>query len=408
MRATICHRAANLLYSLCSKYNNFLVYIRDIEEFAEHHMAILRMLDSEKVMGRQLLDGFLEALRELPEVQAELGAVPQAGEREPGYDVQIDLRVGGRVATLLIEVKKTVYPRDVRQVLWQFRGIALRWPQSADARQAVTFFLVAESISPGAKELLRGERVGYYDSGGSLFLPAGNIYIYVDKPPPKSFSRSVRSLFSGRRAQVLHAVLIREDGWFRVNEMAAQARVSPATASQVLTELERFDWVESRGQGPSKERQLRQPGALLDAWAKQLAVLKRPEMRRYFVPSTRSEGLVEKLAEACTANKVEYAITHEAAAQRYAPYLSTVSQVRCRLLADPAADGVLAAIDARLVDQGANLAIIEVRSPGELQFREFVNGVWLASPVQVYLDLLRGGGRAKEMAKHLRHERIGF
>ena len=64
------------------------------------------------------------------------------------------------------------------------------------------FFLVAQSISPGAKELLRDERVGYYDSGGSLFLPAANIYVYVDKPPPKSLSRSIRSVFSGRRAQV--------------------------------------------------------------------------------------------------------------------------------------------------------------------------------------------------------------
>ena len=269
-------------------------------------------------------------------------------------------------------------------------------------------FLVAESISPGAKDLLRDERVGYYDSGGSLFLPAGNIYVYVDKPPPKSLSKSIRSLFSGRRAQVLHAVLIRHGGWFGVKEIAEQARVSSATASQVLTELERFDWVVSRGQGPRKERQLREPGALLDAWAKQLAVMRPLAMRRYFVPSVRAEGLVESFAEVCTANKAEYAITHEAAGQRYAPFLSTVSQVRCRLLAGPAAERVLGALDARFVDQGANLAVIEVKSSGELLFRELVNGTWLASPVQVYLDLMRGDGRAREMATHLRHERLGF
>ena len=364
------------------------------------------MLDS-KVMERQLLDGFLQALRGLPEVQAKLNGVPQTGGPGRGYDVQVDLRVGERAATLLIEVKKALYPRDVRQALWQFREFARRWPQSAEARQAVSF-LVAQSISPGAKDLLRDARVGYYDSGGSLFLPAGNIYIYVDKPPPKNLLKSVRSLFSGRRLQVLHALLRRDDDWFGVKEVAEQARVSPATASQVLTELERFDWVASRGQGPSKERQLREPGALLDAWTKQLAVMRPPPMRRYFVPSARAEGLVEKLAEVCAANKAEYAITHEAAGQRYAPFLSTVSQVRCRLLVGPAADGVLGAIDARFVDRGANLAVIEVKSSGELLFRELVHGAWLASPVQVYLDLVREEGRAREMAKHLRHERLGF
>ncbi|MDE0241029.1 MAG: hypothetical protein OXQ84_12685, partial [bacterium] len=65
-------------------------------------------------------------------------------------------------------------------------------------------------------------------------------------------------------------------------------------------------------------------------------------------------------------------------------------------------------LDARSVDQGANLAVIEVKSPGELLFRESVNGVWLAGVLQVYLDLMRSEGRAREMAKHLRQERIGF
>jgi hypothetical protein len=364
------------------------------------------MIGSE-VMVRPLLEGFLEALRELPEVQVDLRAVEQPGGIDRGHDAQVELQVGGKRATLLVQVKKAVYPRDARQALWQIQESALEWLEPRHRRRAV-YFLVAQSISPGAKELLRNARVGYYDSGGSLFLPVANIYVYVDKPPPKSLSRSIRSVFSGRRAQVLHAILVRHREWFGVTETANRAQVSPATASQVLTELERFDWVVSRGQGPAKERILQEPGALLDAWVNQLTVMRPLSMRRYFVPSVRAKGLVEKFAEACAANKAEYAITHEAAGQRYAPFLSIVSQVRCRLLDGPAADRALGMLDARLVDQGANLAIIEVKSPGELLFREFVNGVWLASAVQVYLDLMRSEGRAREMAKHLRHERIGF
>ena len=44
----------------------------------------------------------------------------------------------------------------------------------------------------------------------------------------------------------------------------------------------------------------------------------------------------------------------------------------------------------------------------QVLFRESINGIWLASPVQVYLDLMGSEGRAREMAKHLRQERIGF
>ncbi len=72
------------------------------------------------------------------------------------------------------------------------------------------------------------------------------------------------------------------------------------------------------------------------------------------------------------------------------------------------ADAAIGELGARAVNEGANLTVIEAKSPGELLFRERIGDVWLASPIQVYLDLLGGEGRAKEMAEHLRKDRIGF
>lgn len=365
------------------------------------------MLES-SLTERQLITQFLDTLRELPEVQADLDHSEPAGlAGDRRYDANIDLQVAGKSFILLVEVKKAVYPRDVRQVIWQFREASRGRPKGLQGKESLSL-LVAESISPGAKELLRDERVGYYDSGGSLYLPAPGAYLYIDKPPPKTLAKSVRSLFSGRRAQVLHALLIQHQDWFGVKELAQQALVSPATASQVLTELERFDWVVSRGQGPNKERHLREPAALLDTWGTQLASIRLPNLRRYYVPATKPDTLLERVGEVFDAHDAGYAISHEAAAQRYSPFLSSVSQVRIRLLIDSSAAAAIGDLGARVVNEGANLAIIEAKSPGELLFRERVDGIWLASPVQVYLDLLRGEGRSKEMAEHLRKERIGF
>jgi hypothetical protein len=344
---------------------------------------------------RSLIGRFLDSLQELPDVHARPISV-----RSAGVDAEVELDVAGKSLTLLIEAKKTVYPRDVRQVLWQFK--------SQDRRPSIQYLLVAESLSPGAKEMLRAERIGYYDSGGSLFLPVPGAYIYIEKPPPKSLERSVRSLFSGRRAQVLHALLLGHDSWFGVTDAAERAQVAPSTVSEVLGELDRFDWLESRGQGPSKERHLREPGALLDTWVKQLATLRAPALRRYYVPGLKSDVLTDRLAKVFGAHQVDYALSYEAAAQRYAPFLSGISQLRSRLLPGTNADAAMAELDARVVQEGANLAVIETKSGGELLFRQQVGGVWLASPIQVYLDLLRSEGRAKEMAEHLRRERIGF
>lgn len=364
------------------------------------------MLES-ALTERQLIARFVDALRELPEVEADLGHSEPFGQgSDRGYDAQVDLHVAGKSFVLLLEAKKAVFPRDVRQVIWQLRAASRGRP--AGQGESPLSLLVAESISPGAKELLRSERVGYYDSGGSLYLPAPGAYLYIDKPPPKALAKSVRTLFTGRRAQVLHTLLVQHQNWFGVTELAQQAMVSPATASQVLTELERFDWLAARGQGPRKERHLREPAALLDEWAKQLATIRPSPLRRYYVPGAKADTLATRLGQVFAVHEVQYAVSHEAAAQRYAPFLSNVSQVRVRVLISETADAAIGDLAARVVNEGANLGIIEAKSPGELLFRERVDGLWLASPIQIYLDLLRGEGRSREMAAHFRKERIGF
>ena len=191
-------------------------------------------------------------------------------------------------------------------------------------------------------------------------------------------------------------------------DLARKAMVSPATASQVLTELERFDWLVARGQGPAKERHLREPSAVLDAWAKQLAVVRPPTLRRYYVAGMRADTLESRLSQVFEAHDVEYAVSHEAAAQHHTPFLSNVAQVRARVLVGSKADAALSELKARSVTEGANFGLIEATSPGDLLFRERQGQLWLASPIQIYLDLLRGEGRAKEMAEHFRKERIGF
>lgn len=349
-----------------------------------------------------LIERLLDSLRGLPDARAELVPSDLSPHESQRPCARVDLILAGRPIVLLVETKKAVYPRDVRQVLWQLKA------QQRDRDGAEQPLLVAESLSPGAKDLLRAEGVGYCDSGGSLFLPAPGAYVYIDKPPPKSAEKAVRSLFSGRRAQVLHALLIHHQDWFGVTEVAGRAQVAPSTASDVLSKLERLDWLVSRGQGPGKERHLREPGALLDAWARHQMAQRAPALRRYYVPGMKADALLERFGELLDAHQVGYAVSYEAAAQRYAPFLSAISQVRVRLLPGAGADAAMAELGARLVNEGANLGVVEAKSAGELLFRQQFDRVWAASPIQVYLDLLRGEGRSKEMAEHLRRERIGF
>ena len=357
----------------------------------------------------RLIEQFISALRAMPETLAEWRPEPLVLQGWPA-DARIDLCVAGNAADLFVEVKKSLYPRDVREILWRLKDLARTAPPQAGSRELVPV-LVAESISPGAQELLRQERVGYYDSGGSLFLPARGLYIHVDRPPPKRLARSIRSLFSGRRAQVLHALLTNHTNWFGAHGLADVAQVSPATASEVLIELERLEWVTPGGRGPSKRRRLDEPSKLLDAWVEQLPGMRPPTMYRYYVPLIDPDELVKGIATVFAKHGIEYAITGETAGQHYAPFLTGLVRVHCRLPMIPASHEALAETGARAVDGGANFIVIEVRAASELLLPEppaRSDRIQFASPVQVYLDLLRGEGRAKELAEHLRSEVIGF
>ena len=353
---------------------------------------------------RQIVESLLDALKALPGVQAALRSL-EGPSTPSGYrpDAEISLEMGGRQYALRVEAKRELFPRDAREVLWRMDRSG-----SAEDGLAILRMIAADSLSPGAKDLLKAEGVGYFDRGGSLYLPAPGAYVFIDKPPPKSVAKAIGSLFSGRRAQVIHALMLNPREWLTGKELAERAQASPATVSQVMTELERLEFIALSEQGAHKGRQLREPGRLLDQWAEYMSALKPPVFHRYFLPSLRAEQLLEAATRAFSVHDVTYAVSFEAAAQAYAPFLSSLSQVKCRAMSGPALESGLAALNARIVEEGANFSVLETTSAGDLLFRQQLAGTWLASPIQVYLDLQRSEGRAKELAQNLRRERISF
>lgn len=348
-----------------------------------------------------LVEQLLSALQEAPDTAARLVSheIALSGGRA---DAVVEATVGGELVRLVIEAKRSAFPRDVREALWQLRNYLAHLP-SWEGGQTLPM-VIAESISPGAKALLREEGVGYYDTGGSLYVPARRAYLFVDRPLPKRQARSLGAIFTGRRAQVLHAVWASQGDWFGVHAIAERALVSPTTASETLVALERREWVVARGAGPTKERRLADPRALLDSWTSHQLSARPPAWRHYYVPAAKPDDIIRRLDEACDDHDA-YAITGLAAAQAYAPHLTSLTQLHCRIAAG-AAETTLEALESRPVREGWNLGVIESKSAGDFAFRERLEPGWFADPLQTYLDLLQTGGRAREMAEHLRAERL--
>ena len=183
------------------------------------------------------------------------------------------------------------------------------------------------------------------------------MYVLVDRPA-KAKARKVRdAIFRGQRAQVLHFMFNDPHDWLSVKEVAACTGISPATVPETLSELERREWVKTEGSGPSKLRKLSARHDMLDAWSQFITAQKPPETERYYVPGSEVEVIMENLAQACRDADVTYAISGEAAAQVYSPYLSHISRITCRMASGRSRNKVLEALDARPVSEGWNLAI---------------------------------------------------
>ena len=352
---------------------------------------------------RELLSGLVDAIGELPDGRASIVGRAVAIGPSGRVDAVIDALVARRSLRLIVEARSEAFPRDMREVIWKLRNYLAHLPDSE--HEAVPFF-AARAISPGARDILREEGIGFFDLGGTLYIPAKHAFVHIDRPAPRKSSKNFESVFQGQKARVVQAVFARRHDWLSVKEIAEETEVSPATASATLSEMERREWVDVKGAGPSKLRCLRAPRALLDAWTAYTTDQRPPKIERYYVPGAEAEEVSQRLDQACRKADAPYAVTSEAAAQAYAPYLSSVSQVRCRIIPGPRQRDALETLGARPVTEGWNLGVIETRARRDVTVGERIGGVCLAPPLQVYLDLLQGSGRSKEMAVHLRAESL--
>ena len=353
--------------------------------------------------ARETVGELVEKLQILAHVTVEhVEAEPFNGQA----DAAIELDVAGKKVVLLVEVKPAAYPRDVRETMW--RLLAVKRDLEAKGIQNIVPFVAASSISVGARQLLREENVGFFDHGGSLFVPARGAYLDVERPVPKSGAKVIGSLFTGKRSQILHILLLNRDTWFGATDLAKDAKVSFGTASETLLSLERLEWVSTRGKGPNKERRLSDARALLDGWTDHVTTGRRLKRRRFYIPGSNPDSIAHRLHAECAAIRVDYVITQDWAAQQYSPHLSSINRIACRMPPGDKTDNVLERLNARTVTEGANLDLIETSSQSEYLFAEKHADLWLASPVQVYLDLLQGDGRSKDMADFLRKEILGL
>lgn len=356
---------------------------------------------SELEFEKQVLDALVKTLAEAfgSEVSVHDASHEFHGVGDES-DGMVVIKAPSKTLLVFVEVKREIYPRDLRNAVYQLH----RSIHAAHHHGEAIGLLAAGVLSPGAKQELRGQNIASFELGGSLYLKHDGWLINIEKPSLRSKKNTQGiDLFTEARESVIHTLLMNSHRWLTGTELAEQAETSAYTCSLVLQELTLREWVESTGGGPSKRRMLTRPGKLLDAWSEQWQQRKENKSNWYtFVENPKH--LLTHIAERIGRQKIDYpwAFTGAAAANVYAPLLTSTEGAEI-IVPKGYADKMADVLGLKPVSKGSNVTLIE-REPASLLFRGVSPDypIFFASPYILYLDLLDGRGRNKELAEHIR------
>ena len=325
-------------------------------------------------------EALLSVLRAIPFLSAEFMSPPS------GLDMLIRVSTSKTERLLIGEFKSSGQPRIARDAIEQVQKRMAAFPD------AYGIFL-APYITSEVAELCTARGFGYADLSGNCRLTFDNVFIRVDGQPNRfAQKRDLRSLYSPKAARVLRVLLKDARNAWKTTPLAEEANVSLGQVANVKKLLVDREWVEETGDG----FRLTQPEALLTEWANTREF--RKDKRREYYSLTSGSELERKIAQACADMKLRYAFAEFSAALRYAPMVKS-PKLTFYCDGSPVAFSELASrVGMKAVTTGTNVAMIQPGDEGVYFNARMQDGIMVSSPLQVYLDLMRLGGRGNEAA----------
>ena len=364
-------------------------------------------------MGEQTaLQALQDCLGKISFLQVEYIGPIRGGQ---GPDLQAVLRVQGRPVEVFAEYEDNGLTRWARQAVYVLKG----WLAERPGAYGV---FIAPYISPAAAAICKEAQIGYLDLAGNCHLSFETVYVHQEGyPNPFPQRRDLRSLYSPKAERILRVLLTQSQcnacaaptrqhllGW-KTEALAEAAEVSFGQVSNVKKLLADREWLLLDAAGI----RLSNPGALLDDWTQQYKY-RRNRVTDYYSMTDVTESEY-RLAETCQHLGLRYALTGFSGAARLAPAVR-YQRVMAYIQGDLGA--LTDALGWKPVPSGANISLLAPydegvfylvgaalsSSKGAAHGARDMDGVQIAAPVQVYLDLQSYRGRGQEAAEAVRKE----
>lgn len=335
----------------------------------------------------QATEALLKCLRGVPFLRVE----KEFHAADDGPDLRLQVDTPGGKATIIVEVLNLGQPRVIRDAanrLLRFKG------QLPGAYGVV----VAPYISPDAAEICLREGFGFVDLAGNCLLSFDQVFVSKEgKANPFARKRDLRSLYSPKAERVLRVLLSGPGRWWKVQRLADEAGVSLGQGFNVKKLLLDREWAEAGGDG----FRLTAPSKLLAEWEENYD-FRRNSVHEYYTLRSMAD-FEHALAEACSQERMAFALAGFSSAARYAPmvrYQRTMAYVAGNL------DNLAERLKLKPVTSGANVNLIGPYDDGVFHGADTKGDTRVTSPIQTYLDLRQIKGRGEEAAEFLKQQVI--
>lgn len=314
--------------------------------------------------------------------------------RGPRPDAIVRLRgPDGNSVALVVEAKRVLEARDAGWVRDQLdRAIEAMWAeQSAGPPAELVPMVVARYLAPRTRERLSELGVSYADATGNLEVAIEKPALFVrdvgaNRDPWRGPGRPRGSFRGPVPARVVRA-LVDFAPPMTVRELTDRAGTSTGATYRMVELLQREAYIERKPRGPITRVDWRR---MLERWSEDYGFATSNPTGSFLEPRGLPELLERLRAEA----DLRYAVTGSIAAGYFARYAPS----RLAMLYVDDLDRAADALDLRQVESGSNVLVAAPVDDFVYERTSVRDGLQIAAPSQVAVDLLTSPGRGPSEA----------
>jgi len=326
---------------------------------------------------------FYACLSKIPFVKSFRVQETSSKKNDDSADITAKITLPDGTLNLVAAVKNSGQPRLAREAVNRLLRLKGKVPNAY-------FVFIAPYISSKSAEICESEGIGYLDLSGNCLLSFDKVFIQkTDYPNQFKEKRDLKSLFTPKAERLLRVLLCNPGKKWKIKELAVESGVSLGQASNVKRVLFDREFISGKRGGFSLE----DPLALLREWAENYDYRKNDIQEFYSLKSVTD--IENSLAAYCNKNNIQYALTGLSGAARIEP---VVRYKKAMAYAADLADEAFSALSLKEVKSGGNLLLFTPYDDGVFYGSSKVDEIWVASDIQLYIDLQGFRGRGEEAA----------